>query len=299
MIDSKPQLISIGMITYNHELYVRQAIESILQQKTTFKIELVIGEDCSTDSTRSICEEYALSHPEVVKLLPSEKNLGVTPNFIRTLLACSGDFIALCEGDDYWTDPLKLQKQVEFLEANPGYVACFHPVMVVDAAGNPLRSAKNSFIHNRDLSSEELILGRVMSTLSLCYRNVITEFPEEFYKSPTGDNFLSSLLGQYGKAKYLDTIRPSAYRMHAGGAWSLQHESKKKMNLLLSYFWMWQYYSRIGKPEYARGFYRKILLEGFYSNPFSELAPGPLGRAEWATVKIIRRLFRLLRNLLP
>lgn len=285
------------MITYNHEPYVRQAIESILQQKTTFKIELVIGEDCSTDSTRFICEEYALSHPDVIKLLPSEKNLGITPNLIRTLLACSGDFIALCEGDDYWTDPLKLQKQVDFLEANPDYVACYHQVMVVDADGNKVQSSKNSFLHNCDLTQEELIMGRVMSTLSLCYRNVITEFPEEFYKSPTGDNFLCSLLGNYGKAKFLKDIKPSAYRMHAGGSWSLQDDDKKKMTLLLSYFWLWQYYARIGKTEYAHGYYRKILLEGFYSNPFRTLVPGLLGRAEWIIVKAIRRGFRLMRNL--
>jgi hypothetical protein len=170
--------------------------------------------------------------------------------------------------------------------------------MVVDSDGNKISKAKSSFVHNRDLTQDELILGRVMSTLSLCYRNVITEFPEEFYRSPTGDNFLSSLLGQYGGAKYLSDIKPSAYRMHMKGSWSLQQESTKKMNLLLSYFWMWQYYARIGKPHYAQGFYRKILLEGFYSNPFSELVPGPLGRVEWVMVKMIRRLFRLFRSLL-
>lgn len=290
-------LVTACLITYNQSKYIRQSIEGMLMQQTTFPFDILIADDYSTDGTREILNEFLSKNPEKIKLLLQPKNIGAMLNWIDLVTTPKSKYIALCEGDDYWTDPLKLQKQVNFLEANPEYAACFHPVMVVDSAGNELRKEKNSFIHNRDLDKDELILGRVMSTLSLCYRNVITEFPEEFYRSPTGDNFLCSLLGWYGGAKFLSDIKPSAYRMHADGAWSLQQESKKKMNLLLSYFWMWQYYARIGKPEYAQGFYRKILLEGFYSNPFNELVPGPLGRAEWATVKTIRRVFRLLRSL--
>lgn len=113
--------ISICMITYNHENYLGQAIESIIMQKTDYKIELVIGEDNSTDATRTICEKYAKVYPQLVRLLPSEKNLGISQNFTRTLGACTGKYLAFCEGDDYWTDPYKLQKQVNFLEANPEY----------------------------------------------------------------------------------------------------------------------------------------------------------------------------------
>lgn len=114
-------MVSIKMITYNHEPYIAQAIEGVLMQKTTFKFELVIGEDCSTDLTRKICEDYAKKYPEIIKLLPSEQNLGMIKNGLRTLQACEGKYIAFCEGDDYWTDPLKLQKQVDFLEANDDY----------------------------------------------------------------------------------------------------------------------------------------------------------------------------------
>jgi len=113
-------LVSIICITYNHEPYIAEAIEGVLMQKCSFPIELVIGEDCSTDNTRKICEEYA-NKSELIKLLPTETNLGMMPNFIRTLQSCTGKYIAMCEGDDYWTDPLKLQKQVDFLEANAEY----------------------------------------------------------------------------------------------------------------------------------------------------------------------------------
>lgn len=112
--------VSVLMITFNHEPYIKQAIEGVLMQKCDFPIELIIGEDYSTDNTRQICEEYALNNNEI-KLLSSNINIGVIPNLIKILQACKGKYLALCEGDDYWTDPYKLQKQVDFLEANPDY----------------------------------------------------------------------------------------------------------------------------------------------------------------------------------
>lgn len=117
--NSEP-LVSVCMITYNHEPYIRQAIESVLMQQCMFSYELVIGEDCSRDGTVTICREYASSHPDV-RILPSENNLGMLPNFFRTMVACSGKYIAFCEGDDYWTDTQKLQKQADFLEKHNEY----------------------------------------------------------------------------------------------------------------------------------------------------------------------------------
>ncbi|MDR0789418.1 MAG: glycosyltransferase [Bacteroidales bacterium] len=109
------------MITYNHEDYIAQAIEGVLMQKTDFPIELVISEDCGTDRTREICIDYQQKYPDIIKLLLPEHNLGVSQNFMQTVRACKGRYIAMCEGDDYWTDFLKLQKQVDFMEANPDY----------------------------------------------------------------------------------------------------------------------------------------------------------------------------------
>ncbi len=113
-------LVSVCMITYNHGPYIRQAIEGVLMQRCTFPFELVIGEDCSRDDTVNICMEYASSHPGV-RLLPHDSNLGMLPNFFRTMEACTGKYIAFCEGDDYWSDMDKLQKQYDFLESNPSY----------------------------------------------------------------------------------------------------------------------------------------------------------------------------------
>ena len=96
-------LVSVLIITYNHEKFISETIESALNQRTDFKFEIVIGEDFSTDKTREVCESYKKLNPEVINLLPSKKNWGVIPNFIRTHKECKGKYIALCEGDDYWT----------------------------------------------------------------------------------------------------------------------------------------------------------------------------------------------------
>jgi len=113
--------VSICMITYNHESYIAQAIEGVLMQQTNFQIELVIGDDCSTDNTFRICQTYKDQYQSKIKLLSQKKNLGVRNNFLNTIHNCEGKYIALCEGDDYWIDVLKLQKQVLFLEKNYDY----------------------------------------------------------------------------------------------------------------------------------------------------------------------------------
>ena len=119
-------LLSIVTITYNHEPYIAKTIEGVLMQQVKFPIELIIAEDCSTDGTRSICQQYAEQYPDLIRLITSESNVGAIANERRAMLAARGKYIALCEGDDYWTDPLKLQKQVDFLEAHPDYSVTFH-----------------------------------------------------------------------------------------------------------------------------------------------------------------------------
>lgn len=112
-------LVSVKMITYNHAPYIAQAIEGVLQQKTNFPIELVIGEDCSTDGTREIAFEYQKKYPDVIRVITSDRNVGGGKNSRRTTKACRGKYVAFCEGDDYWHNPHKLQKQVDYLESHP------------------------------------------------------------------------------------------------------------------------------------------------------------------------------------
>jgi glycosyltransferase involved in cell wall biosynthesis len=112
-------LVSVKMMTYNHEPYIGQAIESVILQQTNFPFELVIGEDCSTDGTREIVFDYQKKYPEIIRVITSDKNVGARKNNVRLAKACRGKYIAYCEGDDYWHNPEKLQIQVDYLEAHP------------------------------------------------------------------------------------------------------------------------------------------------------------------------------------
>ena len=130
-------LVSINCITYNQEEYVADAIEGFLMQKTDFDYEILIGEDCSTDNTRKIVEEYAAKYPDKIRLITSERNVGCRKKFTEGFSSNSkGKYIAECEGDDYWIDPYKLQKQVDYLEGNPECTLCFHAAELVRAPKN-------------------------------------------------------------------------------------------------------------------------------------------------------------------
>ncbi len=124
--------VSVFMITYNHEKYISEAIEGILMQRTNFDYDIVIGEDCSTDNTRNIILDYQKKYPGKFKLLLHDTNIGANANQKAVLNNCSGKYIAFCEGDDYWTDPLKLQKQIDLMESYPSHNLSFHPVIYAD-----------------------------------------------------------------------------------------------------------------------------------------------------------------------
>ena len=124
--DKSQILVSIVCITYNHESYLRRALDGFLMQKTSFAYEIVLAEDCSTDGTRKICEEYAAKYPEIIHYIYRDHNVGYNENEYEAMCAARGKYIAYCEGDDYWTIPDKLQKQVDFLESHPDYSICWH-----------------------------------------------------------------------------------------------------------------------------------------------------------------------------
>lgn len=117
-------LVSVCMTTYNHERYIAQAIESVLRQQTDFAVEVVVGEDCSTDNTLAICREYEAKYPDRVRVIVSERNIGMYANYRRTIEACRGEYVAMCDGDDWFSDPNKLQLQVDKLRAE-GAAMCY------------------------------------------------------------------------------------------------------------------------------------------------------------------------------
>ncbi|MHB8904501.1 MAG: glycosyltransferase [Melioribacteraceae bacterium] len=224
-------LVSIGMITYNHEKYIREAIDGVLMQKTNFQFELVIGEDFSSDNTNQICKEYAKTHSKKINLLPSTMNHGMLPNFVRTLEACHGKYIALCEGDDYWTDPYKLQKQVDFLEQNPEYSICSHNVEVLsEETGQKIEwlgKKENNESTIRDLLSK----GSGGATCSLVFRNYhFRNLREWFQDIQGGDWALQILLTTKGKMFYFNEVM-GVYRRHDGGISSSKNDKSKLINI--------------------------------------------------------------------
>ena len=211
--------VSVCMITYNHEAYIAQAIEGVLMQQTDFPVELIIGEDCSTDHTREIVQTYATRYPGRIRALLNDHNLGPQYNFVATLKECRGKYVALCEGDDFWTDPHKLQKQVDFMETHPDYAMCFHlTYKLYEATGEIVldkgKSKKNSYNINDVINSRCIIY-----TTSVLFRNwLIQELPLWFSESPVGDTPLFILLAQYGKIGLIK--QPMAvYRIHPKGLW--------------------------------------------------------------------------------
>jgi glycosyltransferase involved in cell wall biosynthesis len=226
--------VSIVMITYNHEKYIREAIEGVLMQKTQFPIQLIIGEDCSTDSTASIVKEYAEKYPDIVKATCNSYNNGGVVNSIKTLQCCTGKYIALCEGDDFWTDPNKLSKQVAFLENNPDYSMVYHNVEVV---GQVLQ--ERYFNNDKDFyTTKELVSGEIsIPTLSVVFRNYNLTYSAILSKTPIGDFPLFVMLSQYGKIKYFSEIMGSR-RVHENGLWSAADKSTKLSYLLITVYYM-------------------------------------------------------------
>jgi len=203
-------LVSAKMITYNHAPYIAQAIEGVLQQETNFPFELVIGEDCSTDGTREIVFDYQKKYPDVIRVITSEKNVGVHKNSMRTFKVCRGKYIALCEGDDYWTDPNKLQMQVDFLESHKDYVICVHNCMRIyeDCTKKPHPRSDLTNIQKEELTIDDFIKGYFYPpghTSSAVFRNgLIKTLPEWYYRSVSGDLPFFILIAEHGKGKFFN-----------------------------------------------------------------------------------------------
>lgn len=249
-------LVSVYMITFNHEPYVAQAIESVLMQKTEYPFELVIGEDCSTDGTRAICERYAHAHPSGIRLLPSERNLGMQVNARRTYQACRGKYIAHLEGDDYWTDPRKLQKQVAWLEQHPQASFCFHPCRVEREGGvgaAPARAEEFRAGEGAELvfpDSRNLAMWCIVHTVSAVVRaNMMPRHDEEWMALPAGDWPMFFYLGMQGPFGRLP--EPMAtYRLHAGGIWNRRSSLEKKQDMLTTY----RFLRKLGSAVYPAEF---------------------------------------------
>jgi glycosyltransferase involved in cell wall biosynthesis len=226
-------IVSVCMITHNHESYIEKAINGVLLQKLNFKMELVIGEDDSSDLTRSICERYALLHPEVIRLLPKDSRRGMSANFLETIISCKGKYIAFCEGDDYWTDPFKLQMQVDFLEQNPSFAVSStrywlrnqtNGVLVKDNMDKFFDNQKEGFV----FESDSVIWNWVTKTLTVLLRKEAIDV--EILKRYVyfRDTHLMFHALQKGKG-YCHNVFAGVYNIHEAGVWSLLSAERKAL----------------------------------------------------------------------
>jgi glycosyltransferase involved in cell wall biosynthesis len=164
---SKNPLVSVVMITYNHMPFIIEAIQGVLKQETDFPIELIIGEDCSTDRTGEIVLDYQKKYPDRIRVITSDTNVGMMNNSKRTMAACRGKYIALCEGDDYWTDPYKLQKQLDYLENNEDYGLIYSRVKVF----NDKKGCFEKNITAKAFNNKELLLSNTIPTVTTMFRS--------------------------------------------------------------------------------------------------------------------------------
>lgn len=221
--------MSVRVMCYNQEDYIAQAIDSILMQKTSFDMEIVIGDDFSDDGTLRIIRKYEKQYPHIIRILEREKGdiyyqsrikFGRLYNFVDILKRCRGDYIALLDGDDFWADPLKVQKQADFLDSHPECAICFHPVKVISDEDLLVPS----FIpinHEKQISTiEDLVVENFIPSCSTMFRSRLFEsFPDWFYSLNQGDWSLHILNAQHGDIGYIDE-NMAICRMHSGGVWN-------------------------------------------------------------------------------
>jgi len=237
-------VVSVVIITYRHARYIRRCIEGALDQRARFPIEIVIGEDESDDGTREICQEMAAAHPDRIRLVLNRRTDVVhvdgrprgTNNLVKAIAAARGEFVALCEGDDFFTDPQKVAKQVAYLRANPDCAGCFHEAALVDERGvvtqaeffKPQVAAVKEKYDRRDCITE--LLSKY-ATCSLMFRRAAFGEPPGWYMRRSCDFFLDLAITAHGKLGFIDE-NMAAYRRHGGGVWSSQPRAMQYLEVI-------------------------------------------------------------------
>lgn len=215
--------VSVLLVTYNHEKYVKEAIESILMQKINCNYEIVVADDCSTDNTLQIINYYKNLYPEKIRILKNEKNLGITKNYKRGFKACKGKYIAVLEGDDYWIIDKKLQLQWEFLKNHKDYAMVFNRNRLVNDVTKEGKLAwfDPNYKDYMAFNANTLAMGDLIGNFSICmYRgDYVRKIDDSIYDMRTYDWIFSLAVAQYGLIGYLPQVA-SVYRMTTTGAWS-------------------------------------------------------------------------------
>jgi len=230
--------LSVLIITYNHQQFIGTALERVLTQRTEFDYEIVVGDDGSTDGTREIIERLQTSHPDQIRALPPSNHRGIYANFQSTYERCRGEYVALLDGDDYWTSPTKLQQQSDFLDRHADCVLCFHGARVLDERKGRESSPEYDLApteRKEHYGLEDILLEQFVPQSAVVFRNgLFDNFPESFSKLPVADWLAFVWAAQHGWLGYIDTAM-SVYRRHDNATWATtSHDERIRVGVALS-----------------------------------------------------------------
>lgn len=309
-------LVSVHMLAYRHAPFIAAAIQSVADQKTDFPIELIIGEDCSPDRTLEIAMDYQRRYPALIRVLSSDANVGMHANGDRCLAASRGDYIAICEGDDYWCDPTKLVRQMAIFRAHPECALVYHAAAYINSeTGRQTKTSRQS-LFSRILSTEEIILGDggLIPTASILVRREIAlNLPVWYHQAPVGDYPLALWAALRGKIAYLDRIM-SVYRTNVPHSWSQRYvpDINSRMQYARQIEAMFFGFSAESKHHFDEA--TREMVSKYYSDPlvrlpgsaeekrrlYSEVSDKLRGSDRWLTYLAVKYRLRLplLKDLL-
>lgn len=238
-------IVSVCCITYNHVGFISDALDGFLMQSTNFPLEVIVHDDASTDGTADVIREYERRHPDVIKPIYQTENQyskGIRVSATHVWPRARGKYIALCEGDDYWTDPLKLQKQVEFLEAHPECSMCFHRTELLFQATGEMVIEREAYQRPYYEVGDVLSHSLYIPTPSIMFRGaLVKEFPAWYFQCPIGDIPLFALLAERGKLGVIDQVM-SVHRVwskslwRSADAWAQQRMNRETFEALAQHF---------------------------------------------------------------
>ena len=227
-------LVSICYITYNHVNYIEEALDSFLMQETNFPFEIVIDDDCSPDNSAELIKKYIKKFPNIIHVRLREKNVGMVSNFTENIQRAKGKYIALCDGDDYWTDPEKLQIQLTLMMANPECCLSFHPADEVVDGELSGRVYADHGPKNRVFTDIEMIrsIGGMFCPINsvLFQKDVLDPIPSFFITAPAFDHFMQLLASLRGGALFIDRGM-SIYRRGHSESWTMIMQEKDKISV--------------------------------------------------------------------
>lgn len=253
-------ILSVAIITYKHEAFIEQCLESVFAQETPWEFEIVIGDDCSPDSTCARIKRVAAQRRRDVRLLERPANIGGPNNLLDVFAACRGRYVALLEGDDYWTSPHKLERQVSSLEAHPEWAMCFTRSDWTQADGHETRTGTYPVPPERSSYGLDDLLreGNFIATATAVYRReVLTRLPEWYVRMKIGDFPLHVLAATSGRVGFLPEVT-AVHRRHAGGMWSGVQEIKRLQGAVTMYEDLGRHLDLSGLGSYREGLARHV-----------------------------------------